>query len=465
MGRKRRRNKNLADKAQALAGFQQTLAGLGGSVASGLLSGAQAAGVLAAQYGIAANQALLLVNAQARVAGGQARLAAQAAQTRDQSGSVGFDAPGRSRTTDADVFASINAAQREAAQEQQGHQAALVNLELAKARAAKNTTAEIQIQRSELAKLVPGSNAYLSKQAEIIALQARGAGGGAAGVKAQQDVAQKSIDLEQQTQDRRTQIAQEAAKRRAEAEQAFSLQQKGDRASFYESLASIDDNKVRQALSAKFEAANADAAQLAKTQGADVAASYLTAAQKAIESEQQIQKQIDEANKSGDKGKADFLTGVLKLRQEANAAELEAIKSKGSAINSAEAAQYAQSENQFSQHLDKLDQLAKKKGVTLGQVLPPGANPDTKQAGIAGTGTTQAAPATAPVGALPATTPGKAQPVEDVATPGAIDTQTARLEGRLNSVIDALQAVKAEISTVKGAIDGLKGSGTFAPAG
>jgi hypothetical protein len=102
------------EKTRLLTAAQAEIASLGGAVAGGLITSANAAAQLASQYGITAAQAELLINAQARIAGGKARLAGQAANTKDlTNGGIGFNAPGRGKGSDADIMATINKTQGE----------------------------------------------------------------------------------------------------------------------------------------------------------------------------------------------------------------------------------------------------------------------------------------------------------------------------------------------------------------
>lgn len=400
------------EQANLLAQANREIASLGSAVASGLTTMGAAANQLAAQYGIAESAARALIAAQAQIAT-QATFASQ----RDAREQRNAGAGPQQASAGALRFVEEQQAAARAAQE-------------ARARANRATG---------------------------------GGGGGGGGtsqaerqLQAQQDLEQRSIEQARDYEAERTQIAEDGARERAEAERRFAQQQRGDRADFYLGLADIEDNAVRQGLAAKFEAANAEAARIAAEQGADAAAEYLTAAQQAIESESAIEQKIAEALAKGDTGTAEYLQGVLKLRQEANAAELQAIRDKGSALAAEQAQQYAAAEAQYAEHLAKLDAMAKEKGVTLGQTLLPNAT-TTGAAAAGATGAGAVTPATGTTAAA-----GQVQPVEDVATPGAIDAQTGRLEARLNALIAVAESAVREISSLRGAIEGLKRSGATA---
>lgn len=398
-------------KTRALAEAQDLIARLGGAVAAGFGTSASAAAAYAVQLGITTAQAELLIAAQARIADGKARLAGQAAQTRDNSGSIGFNAPGRGKGSDADILATINKTQAEMTRKE----------------------AEGQTKRTTVAR-----------------------SGGAARVSTEQKTAQQIESQEQSHQAKLVKIAQDGAAKRAEAEQSLKQAQLSGRAAFYASLASIDDQSLRQDLSARYESAAQAAAEIAKTQGADAAEAYLAASQQQIEGEAQIQGQINEARSAGNEGQAAYLEGVLALQKAANENELKNITEKGSAIAAQQAAQYAEEEAQYAAHLDKMIATYNTKvGANAGTAgLPP--------PGLGGTG---GASPSVPVASKPATStasPGTPQPVIDVATPAAVDQQTGQLGGKLDAVNGKLDALIGAIGGVKSAIDGLKRSGATA---
>lgn len=378
-----------AQKAQDLLIVQDNLARIGASVAAGFVTSAQAAAFLANQYGITTAQAEALISAQARLAGGQARLASQAAQTRNLA-TPGFNAPGRQGADESTVFATIKTTQATILQEE--------------------------------------------KKAEAARLKAAKTGGGAR-VSQEQKTQQQLASTVSDYQSKIAQIEKDGLIKRQAAENSLRQAQLSGRAGFYASLANIDDNALRQDLSARYEQAAAAAAQIAQTQGADAAQAYLEASQKAIEGEAAIQGQIADAKKAGNDGQAAYLEGVLKLQQAANAEELRQIQEKGSAIAAEQAAQYAQAEQQYAEHLERMGGIAAAKGVTLASTLP----------GATG-GTSGGAPSAATVA-------GKPTAVVDIATPAAVDAQTGRLEGKLSEVVAELQAVKSEVAAVKNAVN------------
>lgn len=292
---------------------------------------------------------------------------------------------------------------------------------------------------------------------------------GRARVNAQQQVDDKLTDQEAQYQDRLTAIAEDGARKRAEAEKKYNQDRLDSRAGFYEGLADVKDQGLAQQLSAEYEAAAAKAQEIARTQGADAADAYLQAAEQAIQKEGELRAKIaalrsdktengDEKSaeqKADDANRAAYLEGVLKLQQDADAARLKAIEEGGSAIAAEQARQYAEAEKQYSDHLDRLERIAQRKGVSLRATI---GGPDKPPPGEAG-----AAPVAQPSGGgLPPSAGGAgAVAVADVATPAAVDAQTSRLEAATNAVRDAVADVAQRVSAVERAVGNLSRSKAF----
>jgi len=275
--------------------------------------------------------------------------------------------------------------------------------------------------------------------------------GGAARVKAEQDSNAQLLDAARDYQDAIADIEADGRKQRQQAEDSLRQSVLSGRAGFYAGLANIDDNALRQDLSARYEGAAAEAARIAQTQGADAAQKYLEASRQQIEGEAQIQQQIQEARDAGDAGQAEYLEGVLKLQQAANAEELRQIQEQGSAIAAADAARYADAEARYAEHLAKMSGIAAANGTTLGATLPGAPTPTGRPVT---TPTTPAPPATS--------APGSAQPVQDIATPPAIDAQTARLSAQLETIAGKLDVVAERVSATERAITRLPRSGATA---
>jgi hypothetical protein len=249
----------------------------------------------------------------------------------------------------------------------------------------------------------------------------------------------------------------DAEKKRAAASQAFQQSSLDGRAGFYARLADVEDAGTQRALSAKFEQASAKAQEIAKTTGPDAAQAYMDAATKAIEGQQSIQDKINEANKNKDKGKAEFLTGILELQKTADQSRIDQVIAAGSAISNEQATQWAAEETAYGVHLDKM--------VATFQQKTGGNLPGLAAPGPLGTVGSTAIPAGTPSPAVPSTGPqpsGGAQPVIDLATPAAVDQQTGQLLGALNAVVSGVADVASRVSNVERAIGSLKGSSAFA---
>lgn len=386
---------DLAAQAQAAANGVLTSGANINAEAARLAASSSLVDQLTAAYlrlAVASGQA----QAAADKAAGAERLAGQKANTTDLTkpfGGLGFNAPGRKGNDD--VLGTIKATQATILQEE--------------------------------------------KKAETERLKVGKTGGGAR-VSQEQKTQQQLASTVSDYQSKIAQIEKDGLIKRQAAENSLRQAQLSGRAGFYASLANIDDNALRQDLSARYEQAAAAAAQIAQTQGADAAQAYLEASQKAIEGEAAIQGQIADAKKAGNDGQAAYLEGVLKLQQAANAEELRQIQEKGSAIAAEQAAQYAQAEQQYAEHLERMGGIAAAKGVTLASTLP----------GATG-GTSGGAPSAATVA-------GKPTAVVDIATPAAVDAQTGRLEGKLSEVVAGLQTVADRVRAVEGAIGGLRQS-------
>lgn len=461
------------EKANALYAIQSDLAQLGGAVAAGHITAGEGAIQLAQKYGIAIDQARLLLDLEARIAGGKGRLADQASKTTELvPGGVGFDAPGRSGT--GDVNAAIT-----------GYQQAKKDAEAA-ARAEKDyqlaiadRSDKLRILRSDLAKTTVGSAEYYAIQTKIAQEEKSGAkkGGGTADklANAQQDFYNKQEDAERAHQQKLVDIAADYAEKRAAAERQFNQTQLDDRASFYERLANVKDPKQQQALSAEYEEAVKKAQEIGRTVGADAGEAYLKAREEAIQKESATKQKIAElesdetadgkkkskAQQEQDRNAAEYYKGVLKLQQDADNARLKAIEEGGSAIAKEYEKQYRAEEKAYEEHLDrqleiydrKVNKITKGKGGQTG-LLPPPPGQATDTAG-------GATPADKAAAAPPPAPSGQAQPVEDVATPPAIDAQTTTLAGLLRDVVAAIKDLRAGIDAVRSEVSGLKSSKAF----
>lgn len=444
--------------AQAQAAAQAVVSG-GGNIAATaarLAASSSSVDVLTAAYIrlFAAQQA-------AGIAGAQ-RLADQAAQTRnlvDPAALLG--GPGQRGTGDVD--AAIKGMEQ-LKKEQQGAADAARDQEFALA----DQTGQLRLLKSELEQLTPGTEAYIRKETELLQLQERAAAAGGRGragtaekeqkqlLKAQQDYQDKSLSAAEQYEKDRAKIEEDGAKKRAAAERAFQLSQRESRAGFYAQLGNIKDQKLAQQLSAEYERAAQEAQEIARTQGADVAQEYLRAQQQAVQDQAAIQQDIAEAEKNKDGPRAEYLRGILKLQQDADAERLKQIVEGGSQIAAEEARQYADAQQRYAEHLDKIGETYTKKtqqlpglATTLGAGAPPAGN------------TVPAPPPSSDVGAQ-TSAPGGPTQVIDVNAQQALDSGIARLEGKLDGIVAGVAAVERRVGAVESAI-GRRGNSSIAP--
>lgn len=353
-------------------------------------------------------------------AAGAARLSAQK-NTKgaiDLSGGVGFNSPGRSGTSDVDqAIKGMQAAEKAAAD---------------------------LLKPKKPVKGARGGGSAVSESAKLL--------------KQEEDYQRKSEEQERTHQNNLDAIIGDAEQKRFAAAQQFEQSSLDGRASFYLSLADIEDAGVQQALSAKFEEASAKAAEIAATTGPDAAEAYLDAATKAIESQSSIQQQIDEANKKGDGARAEFLTGVLAQQVAADQKRLDNVIAAGSAINNAQIAAWSQEEQAYAAHLDKMLATYQQKtgGKIIPGITPPGAlGTPSPSNSTASSSTASPASTTTPSSAT-------AQPVIDIATPAAVDQQTGALLGSLAALRAEVGSVRDAIAAVERAVGGLKQDRAFA---
>lgn len=410
------------EKARLLAEANKLIASLGGEVASGLLTISAAAATLAAQYGITEAAARSLIAAQAGVATQQRFADQRSAREQRASGSG-------PQTASKSANAFVAQAQKDAVAAQD-----------AREKAARRTTA-----------------------------RAGGGGGSAGAVAAKVATAQttannQEADLAQKHQDKLAQIEADGMAKRMQAEQSFHQTQTRGRISFYASLANVTDAAQQKALAARYEAIQQEANAIKQSQGADVAQAYAAAAEKALQAQSEIEQQIAEANKNKDSGKAEYLTGLLAMQKQADDEELNAIKTKGSAIQAEQNKRYADEEADFAAHLDRIGTIYERKVAAL-----PGLKTTLGSGGAGGAGSlpspaavaqAQAGGPASPTSAAP--TKSGATPVEDVATPPAIDALGALINGLLSGVRDDLKDLNKRIAEVDRSVRDLKRSGAYA---
>lgn len=267
----------------------------------------------------------------------------------------------------------------------------------------------------------------------------------------------KQEDLDRDHAERRLAILDKYYDEARKAAAEFSQSQLDSAASFYDSLGDLESGKAQQAASAEYEAAVQEAAAM----GGEAGRRYLEEKEKVILARAKRQAEIEQAEQSGDKDKAEYARGVDAKYRAAEDARLQAIKEGGDqaaaerdkalaeedaryteasdkAATSAERAaerratasgKAAQAIDQEAQKVDALSRAYTQLGTRTGQPTTPTGTP-TAAAGAAG-----AADATAP------------------ATPTDLATLIATLTAKLDEV---RAAVAASASTSTADTDGLR---------
>ncbi len=332
--------------------------------AQGLLGAGDQALILAQKYGIAAEQAQFLILQQQRLSNAQA-LSDQRAGERsggrfnsdievqrnaDAARAEARNAEALQAARDAQVIATGNHYQKlQTLQKQYNAAVAQYGKDSVQAVAAQTRLMEAQQEKQRRA---AGGKTRLTDQQKLQNQL----------LASQDQYDNKSEDAETSHQQRLLEIQQNFDEKMRDAQRAFQLASLDDRESFYESLAGIEDNGLRQAMSAKYEAAAQKAQQIAQEKGADAGQAYMEAAQQAIQKEGKLQEEIDKASNKKDKehydpAKAEYYRGLLAQQQAADAERLKQIEENGSAIANERDKQIADEESKYTAAKDKI-QLA-----------------------------------------------------------------------------------------------------------
>lgn len=372
--------------AQRLTNAQALLAALGGQVAAGQMEAGRGALIFAAGADVASDAAIRLINLQAQLAlakmpggqGGTAGLTYSTVNERARStGAQGVDQL-RQNTVILDLHTKrVNEARLAEAEYQ---------------KSLGNMGPILAYYRSQLNSVREGSARYYEIVEKITDLEAGGKKGGGAGggagaarLKAQGKVLDQLEDQEIKFYNKMQDAADEHAQRmidiearywadRVKAERKFHQQSLDSRADFYDSLAGIEDQGLRKALSEKYEQVQQDVARIREKHGADAAADYEREATERLTAETRL---IDQINKlrskkdaegedkskeqrEKDAAEAEYLEGVLALKQAANAERLRQIEEDGSAIEADktkaiadEAARYTDAQDQIINSSDR----------------------------------------------------------------------------------------------------------------
>jgi len=328
---------NLAQKLEAelqtdrLSQAQGNLASLGSAVASGLLTAAQAAGQLAAQYRLTSAEALRLIQLQATLARQQAVAKAGFAGVPEGylGAAIGGRAGGQTQGPATSVLTRI-ADEGEAAAKR--YQAAVAAYEREERKAARagggggggrarggrggkgggkgNSAAEREAKR----------------QAEALARidEQR--------LESARKTEEQLTDLARDSFEKRWQIQQEYMERQRKAEDQLRVDSLNSKADFYDALTQATPDigqDQAQALSAAYEQAFAKAQELAANGQAELGARYLELRQRQIQQELQYQKAVAAAREKGDEAEVARLQAIEALRAQARDEELKQLLAGG----------------------------------------------------------------------------------------------------------------------------------------
>jgi hypothetical protein len=150
------------------------------------------------------------------------------------------------------------------------------------------------------------------------------------------------------------QIQQDYAQRAQAALLSFADAQVEGRAQFYDRLGQIQDQNLRQQLSAQYEAAMQEAASIAASLGGDVAEKYLQEQTRIILAQAERQKKIAEAEAEGKTDEAAYLRGVDELYRQAEQRKLEQIKSGQGSINEQQRLALQELEQQYQENTSSI---------------------------------------------------------------------------------------------------------------
>jgi hypothetical protein len=470
--------------SQELAAQKQILAQQAQIAANAVLSSggniqATAARLAASSSLVDQLTAAYLRLAAAQGAATQAKLNNQTARQLTGADSDAAAIRGFKRSTVVDQRNAEKQAAQDAARAQEKYQTVLGNY-----------APSIAHARAELAQLTKGSAAYYDKLAEITKLEQQqtsaakkgrgGAGGGKAG-KVKLTEQQKLENSLLTDQDKYQQDSEDAAAKHAvklieiqldfnekmqKAQQQFQQDQLDSRASFYDNLGKIENAGLRKSFSEQYEAAFAEAEQIAKEKGADVADAYLKEKQRVIEARAQRAAEIEQARKDKDKDKEEYLKGVDKLYQQSEDARLARIKEGNDSIASERDKAIAEENNAYidqqNQLSDKVNEsadrriaAAQREGKAIDATrlsvdgLADSYDKVNRAAGVPPAGSTNAPTSTSATAAqgVPAAPEAANSPAVVSLTEGQFNALLGRLSDLLRAEQDTARAVNKQVNT------------------
>jgi hypothetical protein len=425
---------------QQLAQVQATLASLGSAVAQGFQTAGAAAQTLAAQYGIAYDAALALIQAQAQLA--QAKLNTQALS--DQRAG---ERDGGSARTAADVTFEANQARLREASRLRREQEALRG---SGARSGGGTAASARLtDQQKLNNTLLNDQAKYQDQAEA----------------QEREHTQKLLKIQADFE------AKSLAQQRANE-----VSKRQGRADFYDALTSSSKDlgeKESQALSASYEQAFAKAQEIAQAGNQKLADDYLSMRQQQLQKEIEYQKARKAAADDGDKGEVARLDAIRKLQQEADAEKEKQLLAGGDANVNARDDALASEDQRYLDQQEKAATAAENAGerkraaaIRNGAAIDVeneklreqerilarvGGRPPGTGAGLDGALPPPSAGATPP--ASPGASPDGGESVWRVFDSGVVDA----LNSGFDRVVAGLADVSRRVGSVESAVRGLSG--------
>lgn len=312
-------------QTQRLNEAQGRLASLGSAVASGLLTAGQAAGQLAAQYGIASAEALRLINMQAQLA--RSTAVTKAGLSGVPEAYMGAALGGRASGNIGPSTAALEqiATQTEAAQ--QRYQAAVATFERQERQLASKGGGAGGGRGGGGGKASPQAKAAQQTNAEMARLDEQR-------IEQARETARRLEELARDHAERELAINAEYARKQLEAERGLRVQSLNSRADFYDQLTrSTPDigEEAAQGLAAAYEAAFTEAQKFAQAGQAQLAASYLQLRQQQIGDELSFQQAVAAAKEKKDQAEVDRLNRIEALRKQARDEELKQLVEGGDA--------------------------------------------------------------------------------------------------------------------------------------
>lgn len=321
-------------QTQQLSQFQALLASLGGQVAAGLMTSANAAAILAGQYNIASGEAMRLIQLQAQLANAQAASALGIAKYSDsvQRMITGGRSAVSVQESQRQADAAIQSARRVADAKRDQVLAVGTANEQIKQREADLAEAERRYGEGS-AEAIRAQTALQQERTQQARAAARG--GGAARLSDQQKFNNQVAAIDERA-DNQLEDAEEAhykklldiqkdyEEKSLAQQRANEVNKRASRADFYENLTGATADlgmEEAQRISAEYEAAYQKSQEIAASGNQKLADDYLKMKQRQLDDEVDYQRKLKEAQKNKDKEEVSRLQAVHQLRQDQYAEE------------------------------------------------------------------------------------------------------------------------------------------------